>query len=100
MSNQMPAPTPERFNRRHLLRTLGGSAFGVAAASVLAACAAGSTAKPGGAAQPTQPAAPAAQPTQAGAPAAKPTTAAAPAAQPTTQAAPSTPQKVSIEYWQ
>lgn len=68
-------------------------------ASLLSACAAGSTAKPAAApttapaAQPTT--APVAQPTTA--PAAQPTT----VAQPTTQAAPATTgQTVSIEYWQ
>jgi multiple sugar transport system substrate-binding protein len=99
MSNDTSTPAP-RFDRRHLLRMIGGSASGVAAASLLAACAASSTARPG--AQATQPAAqttqPAAQPTQP-APAANPTQPAAAAAT-TTQAAPASQQKVTIEYWQ
>jgi multiple sugar transport system substrate-binding protein len=76
------------LNRRQILQLT----FGAAAASLLSACAAGSTAKPASAPAPTsQPAA--APATPAGAPA-QPTTAAA-------QAAPAaTGQKVSIEYWQ
>ncbi|MDQ6670784.1 MAG: extracellular solute-binding protein [Chloroflexota bacterium] len=80
------------LKRRQLLHLT----FGVAAASLLSACAAGSTAKP--AAAPST--APAAQPTSAPAAAqlaAQPTAAAAAGA----QAAPATTgQKVSIEYWQ
>jgi len=80
------------FNRRQILQLT----FGAAAASLLSACAAGSTAKPAAAPAPTSP--PAAQATAApAAPAAAP-------GQPTTapaQAAPAaTGQKVSIEYWQ
>jgi multiple sugar transport system substrate-binding protein len=70
------------INRRQLLELT----LGAAGASLLSACAAGSTARP--AAAPTSPPAANSQP-------------AAPASQPTTQAAPaSTGQKVSIEYWQ
>jgi len=82
-----------QVNRRQLLHMT----FGAAAAGLLSACAAGSTAKPAAAPAPTT--APPAQPT---APAsAAPTTAAAAPAQPTVQAAPAAAgQKVSIEYWQ
>ena len=87
-----------RMTTRRQLLTL---TVGAAAASLLSACVAGSTARPAEA--PTTPPAPA--PTAA--PAAKPTTAAA--AQPTSAAAPTSAaqvapaqagQKVSIEYWQ
>jgi multiple sugar transport system substrate-binding protein len=85
-----------QFNRRHLLQFT----FGAAAAGLLSACAAGSTAKPAAAPAPTS--APPAQPTTAPAAAAAPTTAAAaPASQTTAQTAPAAAgQKVSIEYWQ
>ncbi len=80
------------LNRRQILQLT----FGAAAASLLSACAAGSTAKPAAAPAPTSPP-----------PAAPPTTAAAPpAAQPTAapaQAAPAAAAgagKISIEYWQ
>jgi multiple sugar transport system substrate-binding protein len=88
------------LNRRQILQLT----LGAAAAGLLSACAAGSTAKPAAAPAPTSPP-PAAQPTSV--PQAQGTTAAAqPAApaQPTTapaQAAPAvTAAKVSIEYWQ
>jgi multiple sugar transport system substrate-binding protein len=94
-------------NRRQLLQLT----FGAAAAGLLSACAAGSTAKPN-AAPTSAPAAPA-QPTTAAAPAqptaaaaagqVQPTAPVAQAAQPTpaAQAAPAAAgQKVSIEYWQ
>ena len=79
------------MNRRQILQLT----FGAAAASLLSACAAGSTARPAAAPAPTSP--PAAQPTVAAAqPGAQ--------AQPTTAAAQAAPaavgQKVSIEYWQ
>jgi multiple sugar transport system substrate-binding protein len=82
--------------RRQLLQVT----FGATVATLLSACAAGSTARP--AAAPTS--APAAAPTSA--PATAPTTApqatAAPAAaaQPTQAAPAAATQKVSIEYWQ
>jgi multiple sugar transport system substrate-binding protein len=80
------------MNRRQILQLT----FGAAAASLLSACAAGSTAKPAAAPAPTS--APAAQPTVAAA--AQP----AGQAQPTSAAAQAAPaavgQKVSIEYWQ
>jgi len=64
-----------QLNRRHLLQFT----FGAAAAGLLSACAAGSTAKPAAAPAPTSP----------------------PPAQPTAQTAPATAaQRVSIEYWQ
>ncbi len=64
-----------QLNRRHLLQFT----FGAAAAGLLSACAAGSTAKPVAAPAPTSP----------------------PPAQPTAQTAPATAaQRVSIEYWQ
>ena len=64
-----------QFNRRHLLQFT----FGAAAAGLLSACAAGSTAKPAAAPAPTSP----------------------PPAQPTAQTAPAAAaQRVSIEYWQ
>src|SRR5947207_15019039 len=79
------------LNRRQILQLT----FGAAAAGLLSACAAGSTAKPAAAPAPTSPAA--AQPTAA---AAQPAT----QAQPTSAAAQAAPaaggQKVSIEYWQ
>jgi multiple sugar transport system substrate-binding protein len=85
--------------RRQLLQL----SLGAAAATLLSACAAGSTARP--AAAPTSP--PAAAPTSApAAPAAAPTgaaqvtTAPAAAAQPTQAAPAAATQKVSIEYWQ
>src|SRR5437660_403232 len=82
-----------QFNRRHLLQFT----FGAAAAGLLSACAAGSTAKPAAAPAPTSaPPAQPAQPTAAPAAAAAPTTA---AAAPTTAPA-AAGQKVSIEYWQ
>src|SRR5947207_1936517 len=72
-------------NRRQILQL----SFGAAAAGLLSACAAGSTAKPSAA--PTLPPAAPAQPTAAQA---EPTSSAA-------QAAPvAVGQKVSIEYWQ
>lgn len=77
-----------QFNRRQLLQLT----FGAATASLLSACAAGSTAKPAAAPAPTSAPA-AAQPTAA--------SAAAPASQPTPQTAPAAGgQTVSIEYWQ
>src|SRR5712692_5840936 len=85
-----------QLNRRHLLQFT----FGAAAAGLLSACAAGSTAKPAAAPAPTSP--PPAQPTAAPVAAAAPTTAAAaPASQATAQTAPAAAaQRVSIEYWQ
>src|SRR5579859_7321187 len=84
-------------NRRQLLQLT----FGAAAAGLLSACAANSTAKPNAA--PTSPPAAPAQPTTAAAqPQAQPTTAAAqPTAAAAAQAAPAVAgQKVTIEYWQ
>src|SRR5882762_9601982 len=75
------------LNRRQILQLT----FGAAAAGLLSACAAGSTAKPAAAPAPTSPP-PAAQPTTAAAP---------PAAQAQPTAAPAQAAgKVSIEYWQ
>src|SRR6185503_872046 len=85
------------FNRRQILQLT----FGAAAASLLSACAAGSTAKPAAAPAPTSP--PAAQPTTAPAAAAagQPTTAAGQPTPAPAQAAPAAGAgKVSIEYWQ
>jgi len=84
------------IRRRDLLQLT----FGAAAASLLSACAAGSTAKPATAPTPAPAVAPTTPPQAQGQPAAGSATA-QPAPQPTTQAAPvATGQKVSIEYWQ
>src|SRR6266852_2130205 len=72
------------LNRRQILQLT----FGAAAASLLSACAAGSTAKPAAAPAPTSP--------PAAAPAAQPTAAPAQAA----PAAAAGAGKISIEYWQ